>query len=66
MNQALLFRIEQYMQEKKWRKIDLAKHSGIHLSDISRIFNHKQPLSLQNLDAITTALGLDEDAFYSD
>ncbi|MGG1674315.1 helix-turn-helix domain-containing protein [Neobacillus sp. NRS-1170] len=66
MNQALFFRIDQYMEEKKLTKTDIAKHSGIHLSDISRIFNHKQPLSLQNLDAITIALGLEEAFFYGD
>ncbi|WP_045516617.1 helix-turn-helix domain-containing protein [Neobacillus niacini] len=66
MNQTLFFRLEQFMQEKKWSKTDLAKHSGIHLSDISRIFNHKQPLSLQILDAITKAFGLEEAALYTD
>ncbi|TDL75725.1 hypothetical protein E2R56_08045 [Rhodococcus qingshengii] len=66
MNLALLYRIEQCMQAKSWNKTDLAKHSGLHLSDISRIFNHKQPLSLQNLDAITMSLGLDEAALYTD
>lgn len=64
MNIVLLQKVQQYMQEKKWSKTDLAKYSGIHISDISRIINHKQPLSLKHLDAITEALGLVEGTLY--
>ncbi|MGG1674314.1 helix-turn-helix domain-containing protein [Neobacillus sp. NRS-1170] len=66
MNYALCFRIEQCLMDKNWNKTQLAKHSGVHPSDISRIFKHKQPLSLHNLDAITKALGLDEAFFYAE
>lgn len=52
------------MQEKKLSKTDLAKQTGIHLSEISRILNHKQSLSLYNLDIITLTLGLIEGALY--
>ena len=53
------------MQEEKWNKTDLAKYTGIHISDISRILNHNQPLSLKHLDRITEALGLVEGSLYS-
>ncbi|PEL14218.1 helix-turn-helix transcriptional regulator [Bacillus sp. AFS017336] len=52
------------MQEQSMNLTQLAKNSSIHLTEISRIINHKQALSLRNLDAITTALGLKEDCFY--
>ncbi|WP_342542973.1 helix-turn-helix transcriptional regulator [Paenisporosarcina sp. FSL H8-0542] len=53
------------MQEMKLSRTDLAKQSGIHLSEISRILNHKQSLSVCNLDVITLSLGLTEGALYS-
>jgi transcriptional regulator with XRE-family HTH domain len=65
MNTALFQEIQKYMQKNKWNKTELSKRTGIHISEISRILNHKQSLSLQNLDAITNALGLSEGAFYS-
>ncbi|MBO9129478.1 helix-turn-helix transcriptional regulator [Bacillus sp. 165] len=65
LNAALFHKIEHYMNEKKWNKVDLSKHSGIHISDISRVFNNKQPLSLKHFDAIIQALGLAEDSLYS-
>jgi transcriptional regulator with XRE-family HTH domain len=65
MNAALFQEIQKYMQKKKWNKTELSKKSGIHISEISRILNHKQPLSLQNLDAITNALGLSAGTLYS-
>jgi transcriptional regulator with XRE-family HTH domain len=64
MNAALFQEIQDFMKEAGWRKIDLAQRSGIHMSDISRIFNHKQPLSLKHMDAITNALGLVEGFLY--
>lgn len=64
MNVALFQKIQHLMKEKNWKKIDLAKRSGTHISDISRIFNHKQALSLKHLDAITKALGLAEGSLY--
>lgn len=42
----------------------LSKKSGLHISEISRILNSKQSLSLHNLDSLTKAFGLDEDTFY--
>jgi DNA-binding Xre family transcriptional regulator len=42
MNTALFQKIQHSMKDKNWKKIDLAKSSGIHISDISRILNHKQ------------------------
>ncbi|WP_142317518.1 helix-turn-helix domain-containing protein [Bacillus sp. AFS002410] len=45
MNLALFHKIQQICKEKNWKKKDLAKKSGIHISDISRIFNHKKLLS---------------------
>jgi transcriptional regulator with XRE-family HTH domain len=65
MNAALFNKIQKYMKEKTWKKTDLAQNSGIHISDISRVFNHKQPLSLKNLDAITVAFGLEEGTLHS-
>ncbi|MBO9130752.1 helix-turn-helix transcriptional regulator [Bacillus sp. 165] len=65
MNASLFQEIQHYMEMKQWSKTDLANHSGIHISEISRIFNHKHPLSLRCLDAITNALGLAEGALYS-
>ncbi|WP_179865608.1 helix-turn-helix domain-containing protein [Bacillus sp. AFS017336] len=47
------------------RKTELSQNTGIHNSDLSRVFNHKQTLSLSNLDAITEALELVEGALYS-
>ncbi|MCP3740277.1 helix-turn-helix domain-containing protein [Rossellomorea sp. BNER] len=64
MNAVLFQKIQHSMKGKKWRKIELAQGSGIHMSDISRIFNHKQSLSLKHLDAITKALGLAEGSLY--
>ncbi|MGD6853898.1 helix-turn-helix domain-containing protein [Bacillus infantis] len=64
MNVALFQEIQAYMQLKKWNKTQLSKKSGIHISEISRILNNKQPLSLQNLDAITNAFGLSEGSLY--
>lgn len=64
MNAALYQEIQKYMQMKNWNKTELSKESGIHISEISRLFNHRQPLSLQNLDAITNAFGLSEDTLY--
>jgi transcriptional regulator with XRE-family HTH domain len=65
MNIALMHEIQKYMQLNKWNKTDLSKKSGIHISEISRILNNKQPLSLQNLDAITNAFGLSEGKLYT-
>lgn len=64
MNSTLLLMILQNLQEKEWNRTDLAIQSGLHLSEISRILNHKQSLSMQNLDLITKGLGLPEGAFY--
>ncbi|MGG3912546.1 helix-turn-helix domain-containing protein [Rossellomorea vietnamensis] len=64
MNAALYQEIQKYMQMKNWNKTELSRESGIHVSEISRILNHKQPLSLQYLDALTHALGLSEGTFY--
>jgi transcriptional regulator with XRE-family HTH domain len=64
MNAALFQEIQHHMQKKNWNKTELSKESGIHISEVSRIFNHKQPLSLQNLDAITDALGLSDGTLY--
>jgi transcriptional regulator with XRE-family HTH domain len=65
MNAALYQEIEKYMQMKHWNKTELSKTSGIHISEISRILNHRQPLSLQNLDAITTAFDLSDGTLYT-
>ncbi|PUB09897.1 helix-turn-helix transcriptional regulator, partial [Paenisporosarcina sp. OV554] len=65
MNANLSDKIYQCMQEMKLSRTDLAKQSGIHLSEISRILNHKQSLSVCNLDEITLSLGLTEGALYS-
>ncbi|WP_057914689.1 helix-turn-helix domain-containing protein [Peribacillus muralis] len=64
MNATLFQKIQHSMKEINWKKIDLAQRSGIHISDISRVFNHKQTLSLKHLDAITKALGLAEGSLY--
>lgn len=64
MNASLYQEILKHMQIRKWNKTELSKRTGIHISEISRILNHKQPLSLPYLDAITTALGLSEGTFY--
>ncbi|MEH7378159.1 MULTISPECIES: helix-turn-helix domain-containing protein [Bacillaceae] len=64
MNAILFHEILHCMDEKRWNRTDLAKYSGIHLSEISRILNHKQSLSLQNLDSISDALGLSEGTLY--
>jgi transcriptional regulator with XRE-family HTH domain len=64
MNVDLFQEIIKYMQLKKWNKTELSKKSGIHISEISRILNHRQPLSIQNLDTITNAFGISEDSLY--
>ncbi|WP_078381950.1 helix-turn-helix domain-containing protein [Sutcliffiella halmapala] len=64
MNVALFQEIQRYIQLYKWNKTDLSKKSGIHISEISRILNHRQTLSLQHLDAITKAFGLTEGTLY--
>lgn len=64
MNSTLLYIIYKKMDEKNWNQSDLAKHTGIHISDISRIFNHKLPLSLGKLDAITESFRLSRGTLY--
>ncbi len=53
------------LEQKKWSKKKLAEQSGIHYSDISRVFNNKKPLSLHCLDAITNAFSLPDGTFYT-
>lgn len=65
MNANLSGEIYQCMLERKISRTELARKSGIHLSEISRILNNKQSLSLKNLDLITIALELTEGALYS-
>ncbi|MGM0854736.1 MAG: helix-turn-helix domain-containing protein [Bacillota bacterium] len=64
MNAILFEKIYHRMQEMNLSRTDLALQSSIHLSEISRILNHKQSLSLNNLDSITDVLGLKEGALY--
>jgi transcriptional regulator with XRE-family HTH domain len=64
MNAALYQEIQKYMENKNWNKTELSKKTGIHISEISRILNHRQPLSLQNLDAMTTSFGEAEGTLY--
>ncbi|MFD9625493.1 helix-turn-helix domain-containing protein [Peribacillus muralis] len=64
MNSTLLYIIYKKMDEKKWNQSDLAKYTDIHISDISRIFNDKLPLSLKNLDAITESFRLARGSLY--
>ncbi|MFD4705998.1 hypothetical protein ACFWM3_14175 [Gottfriedia sp. NPDC058432] len=66
MNLKLFHTIMDHMNEKSWNITRLAKNSNMHLTEISRILNHKQSLSLRNLDAITAGLNLEEGTFYSD
>lgn len=65
MNAALFNEIQSICLKEGWTKTDLADRSGIHISEISRIFNHKRSLTLKYLDAITEAIGLEEGALYS-
>ncbi|MFB7140380.1 helix-turn-helix domain-containing protein [Gottfriedia sp. NPDC056225] len=65
MNAALYKEIEWICLEKGWTKTDLAQRSGIHISEISRLFNHKRSVTLKYLDAITEAIELEEGALYS-
>lgn len=65
MNEILTYDFQKLMVEKKISRIELSRRSGIHISDISRVFNNKKPLSLHYLDAITKAFDLQEGAFYS-
>jgi len=65
MNAALFEEIQCICWENGWTKTDLAHRSGIHISEISRILNHKRSLTLKYLDAITKAIGLEEGALYS-
>ncbi|MEK5393491.1 hypothetical protein NSQ59_24595 [Margalitia sp. FSL K6-0131] len=64
MNITLLHNILHHMQEQNRNMTQLAKESNIHISELSRIFHHKQSLSLHNLDKITLALRLNEGALY--
>ncbi|PFM81724.1 hypothetical protein COJ46_06480 [Bacillus sp. AFS077874] len=64
MNSKLLYKILRHMHENNLNKTMLSKKSGLHISEISRILNSKQSLSLHNLDSLTKAFGLDEDTFY--
>ena len=65
MNQFLLYEFKTYMKKKNFNKQELAINSGIHISDISRIFNNKKTLSIRYLDAITKAFDLPIGFFYS-
>ncbi|PGM57802.1 helix-turn-helix transcriptional regulator [Bacillus sp. AFS053548] len=66
MNLKLFHKMMDYMRERNMNLTQLARNSTIHLTEISRILNHKQTLSLRNLDAITAALNLSEGTLYSD
>ncbi|PGZ92288.1 MULTISPECIES: helix-turn-helix transcriptional regulator [unclassified Bacillus (in: firmicutes)] len=66
MNLKLFHKIMDHMKERNWNITQLARNSSIHLTEISRILNHKQTLSLRNLDAITSGLNLIEGTLYSD
>lgn len=55
-----------HMKERNMNLTQLARSSSIHLTEISRILNHKQTLSLRNLDGITAALNLNEGTLYLD
>lgn len=65
MNTAIYQEIQQHMERNNWNKTELSRKSGIHISEISRILNHKQPLSLHNLDAMTRAFGLSDGELYA-
>jgi len=64
VNTKLLNKILHQLQENNWNKTMLSQKSGLHLSEISRILNSKQSLSLHNLDTLTRAFELTEDTFY--
>ncbi|HLQ72048.1 MAG TPA: helix-turn-helix transcriptional regulator [Bacillota bacterium] len=64
MDTDLRERIGLSMEEKSLNRTNLSRKTGIHLSEISRILNHKQSLSLKKLDLITIALDLPEGSFY--
>src|SRR5699024_5869889 len=57
-------RIVLSMEEKGVNRTDLSRGTGVHLSEISRILNRKQSLSLKKLDLMTVALDLPGDYFY--
>lgn len=65
MNITLFHKIMDQLKVKNLNLTQLANKSGIHISEMSRILNHRQSLSLRNLDAITAALELEEGIFYS-
>lgn len=54
-----------HMQERNWTLTQLAQKSCIHISELSRILNHKQSLSLRKLDAISEAFGFKEGTLYT-
>ncbi|WP_142329215.1 helix-turn-helix transcriptional regulator [Bacillus sp. AFS088145] len=62
----MFHKIMDHMKERNMNLTQLARSSSIHLTEISRILNHKQTLSLRNLDAITATFNLKEDGLYSD
>jgi len=54
------------MEKLQLSRSDLANKSGVHLSEISRILNGKQSLSIKNLDLLTEALALPQGSLYGD
>ncbi|WP_129691339.1 hypothetical protein [Gottfriedia acidiceleris] len=64
MNQILLDEFKIQLYSKGWNHNDLADHSGIHPSDISRVFLNKKVLSFHYLNDITRAFGLPEQTYY--
>ncbi|MGG0175785.1 helix-turn-helix domain-containing protein [Gottfriedia acidiceleris] len=64
MNQTLLNEFKQQLYSKGWNQNDLAAYSGIHVSDISRVFLNKKVLSFHYLNDITRAFGLPEQTYY--
>ncbi|PEL04371.1 helix-turn-helix transcriptional regulator [Bacillus sp. AFS017336] len=65
MNQSLIYEFKALLDKKMWSNMDLAAKSGVHYSDISRIFNQKKILPFHYLEAITEAFELPTGRFYS-
>jgi transcriptional regulator with XRE-family HTH domain len=51
-------RIRKLRKEKGWRQIDLAQHSGVHEVHISDIERGAREVCLNNLVALSKALGI--------
>jgi len=59
-------RILFYMEQKGWKQKDLEEATGVHKSTLSKLLKGERQINLEQIDAITDALGLSKGELYHD